>query len=133
MADREQLEQEQRMTFRVVVTDKAGVDAWLLLAGRRLPARVGDVGAEGMFLTLERGPIAALRVGTKVAVEVSFDDDKFILLGVIRSQHDRGYGLYFPERDALGRPNPLTRFGRIWAQLQRTSLSQRLKVLRLPE
>ena len=47
----------------------------------------------------------------------------------IRSQHAGGYGVFFPERDPAGRANPLSRFGRISAQLQRSSLSQRLKVL----
>ena len=62
-----------------------------------------------------------------------FDGDAFVLYGVVRSLRADGYGLYFPERDAAGRGNPVSRFGRISAQLQRTSLSQRLKVLKLPE
>jgi hypothetical protein len=67
-----------------------------------------------------------------VDVEVSFEGEKVVLFGVVRSQHENGYGLLLPERDPAGRANPVSRFGRISAQLQRSSLSQRLKVLKLP-
>jgi hypothetical protein len=121
------------LTFRVAVGAHAGIDACLVLAGRRLPAAVGELSAEGLFVTLERGPVAALKPGTVVDVEVSFEGEEISLCGVIRSEHAGGYGVFFPERDPTGRANPLGRFGRISAQLQRTSLSQRLKVLKLPE
>jgi hypothetical protein len=127
------LGQEQRLTFRVAVRPHAGVTACLVLAGRKLRAIVGDVSAEGLFLKLERGPVAALKVGAIVAVEVSFEDETMSLYGVIRSVHEGGYGVFFPERDPAGRANSIGRFGRISAQLQRCSLSQRLKVLKLPE
>jgi hypothetical protein len=117
----------------VAVRSNAGVEACLVLAGRKLPAVVGDISAEGLFVTLERGPLAALKVGTLVDVEVSFEGEQVSLYGVIRSQHAGGYGVSFPERDPTGRANPLSRFGRISAQLQRSSLSQRLKVLTMPE
>ena len=133
MAEKSPLGQEQRLTFRVAVRSNAGVEACLVLAGRKLPAVVGDISAEGLFVTLERGPLAALKVGTLVDVEVSFEGEQVSLYGVIRSQHAGGYGVAFPERDPAGRANPLSRFGRISAQLQRSSLSQRLKVLKLPE
>ena len=133
MTHKSPLGQEQRLTFRVAVRPNAGVDACVVLAGRKLPAVVGDISAEGLFVTLERGPLAALKVGTLVDVEVSFEDEQVSLYGVIRSQHGGGYGVSFPERDPAGRANPLGRFGRISAQLQRSSLSQRLKVLKLPE
>lgn len=133
MAQKSPLGQEQRLTFRVAVRAGAGVDACLVLAGRRLPAIVGDVSAEGLFITLERGPIAALKLDAMVDVDVSFEGETVSLFGVIRSQHAGGYGVFFPERDPAGRANPLGRFSRISAQLQRTSLSQRLKVLKLPE
>jgi hypothetical protein len=133
MAQESTLGQEQRLTFRVAVRANAGVDAHLMLAGRKLPAVVGDVSAEGLFVTLERGPIAALKVDAMVDVEVSFEGETVSLFGVIRSQHAGGYGVFFPERDPAGHSNPLSRFGRISAQLQRSSLSQRLKVLKLPE
>lgn len=133
MAQKRTLEQEQRLTFRVVVRADAGVAACLMLAGRKLPAVVGDISAEGLYLKLERGPLAALKIGTMVDVEVSFEGDVVSLYGVIRSEHEGGYGVFFPERDPAGRANPLGRFGRISAQLQRSSLSQRLKVLKLPE
>jgi hypothetical protein len=129
MASKAPLGQEQRLTFRVTVRADAGVDACVMLAGQKLPAVVGDISAEGLFVTLERGPLAALKVGSMVDVEVSFEGDRVALFGIVRSQHDSGYGVYFPERDPAGRPNPLRRFSRISAQLQRTSLSQRLKVL----
>lgn len=133
MATKSPLGQEQRLTFRVAVGPHAGVDACLVLAGRKLPAVVAELSAEGLFVTLERGPVAALKPGTIVDVEVAFEGDEISLYGVIRSEHEGGYGVFFPERDPTGRANPLGRFGRISAQLQRTSLSQRLKVLKLPE
>ena len=133
MATKAPLGQEQRLTFRVTVRPNAGVEACVVVAGRKLPAAVGDISAEGLFVTLERGPLAALTIGSMVDVEVSFEDELVALYGVIRSQHEGGYGVHFPQRDPTGRANPLNRFGRISAQLQRTSLSQRLKVLKLPE
>jgi hypothetical protein len=133
MAQKPKLGQEQRLTFRVAVRPSAGVDAHLMFAGRKLAVRVGDISAEGMFVTLDRGPLAALKVDTMVDVEVSFEGEKVVLFGVVRSQHEDGYGLFFPERDPAGRANPVSRFGRISAQLQRSSLSQRLKVLKLPD
>jgi hypothetical protein len=132
MAGRDLLGQEQRLTFRVAVRPDSGIEAYLVLAGRRLPAAVRDVSAEGLFVFLERGPLPALKIGALVDVEVSFEGDEVSLFGVIRSEHAGGYGVFFPERDPAGRSNPLGRFGRISAQLQRTSLSQRLKVLKLP-
>ncbi len=124
--------QEQRVTFRVVVGPKAGVTACLVLAGRKFPAAVGDLSAEGLFLTLARGPLPALTIGAMVDVEVSFGGETVSLFGVIRSERDGGYGVHFPERDPAGRANPLGRFGRISAQLQRSSLSQRLRILKIP-
>jgi hypothetical protein len=133
MAEKRALGQEQRLTFRIAVRTGAGVSACLVLAGRKLPAVVGDISSEGIYLKLARGPLAALKVGAMVDVEVSFEDETVSLYGEIRSQHEGGYGVYFPERDPAGRANPLSKFGRISAQLQRSSLSQRLKVLKLPE
>jgi hypothetical protein len=132
MTQKEPLGQEQRLTFRVAVRPSAGVDTCVVLAGRKLRAAVGDISAEGVFVMLACGPLAALKVGSGVDVEVSFEGDSVALFGVIRSQHAGGYGIHFPERDPVGRANPLSRFGRISAQLQRSSLSQRLKVLKLP-
>jgi hypothetical protein len=127
------LEQEQRSTFRVVVRGDSGIDASLRFAGQELAATVGDISAEGIFLKLDRGPIEALRLNAKLDVEVTFEGDTILLHGVIRSEHGGGYGIFFPQRDRAGRVNPLDRFERISAHLQRTSLSQRLKVLKLPE
>jgi hypothetical protein len=127
------LEQEQRATFRVAVRRDSAIEASLNLAGKRLRATVCDVSAEGIFLKLDRGVIAALKVDGKVDVEVSFEEETFLLHGVIRSERGGGYGIFFPPRDRAGHPNPLDRFERISAHLQRTSLSQRLKVLKLPE
>jgi len=126
-------EQEQRVAFRVAVRRDTGVDAALFLGGKKLAASVGDISAEGMFIKLERGPLAALKVDSKVDVEIVFDGEKMYMRGVIRSEHKGGYGIFFPPRDRLGRPNPLARFERISAFLQRSSLSQRLKVLELPK
>jgi hypothetical protein len=133
MAQKPQLGQDQRLAFRVAVRASTGIDAHLVFAGRKLAARVGDISAEGMFVTLERGELAALKVDAMVDVEVSFEGETLSLFGVVRSQHEGGYGLYFPDRDPTGRANPVSRFGRISAQLQRASLSQRLKVLKLPD
>jgi len=126
-------QQEQRLAFRVAVRRSTGIDAALYLGGKKLAALVGDISAEGMFITLARGPLAALKVGSSVDVEVIFDGEKMHMRGVVRSEHSGGYGILFPARDRLGRPNPLARFERISAFLQRSSLSQRLKVLKLPE
>ncbi len=126
-------EQEQRVTFRVAVRSRSGIDAAVDLGGKKLAATVGDISAEGLFITLDRGAISALKVDAKVDVEVTFDGETLLLHGVIRSEHAGGYGIFFPPRDRAGRPNPLTKFERISASLQRTSLSQRLKVLKLPE
>jgi hypothetical protein len=125
------LGQEQRLTFRVAVRRDAGIDAHLKLAGRKIAATVGDVSAEGMFITLARGLLPAIKIDTLVDVEVSFEGETLALFGVVRSQRSGGYGIHFPERDPAGRANPVARFGRISAQLQRSSLSQRLKVLKL--
>ena len=125
-------QQEQRVAFRVAVGRKSGIDAALYLGGKKLAAVVGDISAEGIFIQLQRGPLAALKVDSKVDVEVIFDGEKMYLRGVIRSERNGGYGIFFPPRDRLGRPNPLARFERISAFLQRSSLSQRLKVLKLP-
>lgn len=133
MGEARKLGQDQRLTFRVRVRGDVDFDAWLLLAGKKLAAAVSDISAEGMFMALARGPIAALKVDSKVDVILEFEGETIMLHGVIRSQRDGGYGIHFPERDAQGRKNPLGRFGRISAALQRTSLSQRLKVLKLPE
>jgi PilZ domain len=132
MAHKTALGQEQRLTFRVAVRPSAGIEACLVLAGRQFPAVVGDISAEGLFIKLVQGPLAALKVDAMVDVDVQFEGEHFSLYGVIRSQHEGGYGVFFPERDPTGRANPLSRFGRISAQLQRSSLSQRLKVLQLP-
>ena len=126
-------QQEHRVAFRVAVRRSTGINAALFLGGKRLAAVVGDISAEGMFIKLERGPLAALKVDGNVDVEVIFDGEKMHMRGVIRSEHNGGYGIFFPPRDRLGRPNPLARFERISAFLQRSSLSQRLKVLKLPE
>lgn len=133
MADSSKLGQEQRSTFRVAVKGNVRVDVAVVFAGRKLRAEACDVSAEGMFVKLERGSLPALKIDSIVDVEIAFDGDAFVLYGVVRSQHADGYGIHFPARDALGRGNPVSRFGRISAQLQRTSLSQRLKVLKLPE
>lgn len=125
--------QDQRGTFRVTVRPGTGIDATLHLAGKKLAASVGDISAEGIFIKLERGPIGALKVDSKVDVEVTFEGEKMLLHGVIRSQHAGGYGIFFPMRDRAGRANPIAKFEKISAHLQRTSLSQRLKVLKLPD
>ena len=94
--------------------------------------RNGD--AHGTRIHLGAGAaVAALKLDAMVDVEVQFDGETVSLFGIIRSQHAGGYGVFFPQRDPAGRANPLGRFGRISAQLQRTSLSQRLKALKLPE
>jgi hypothetical protein len=61
-----------------------------------LAASVGDISAEGMFVTLDRGALAALKADSKVDVEVTFDGDTMLLHGVMRSEHAGGYGIHFP-------------------------------------
>lgn len=126
-------DREQRETFRVSVKPRSGVAAHVYMAGRKLPASVSDLSPEGMFIRLERGLLPALKVGSVVDVEVCFEDERFDLQGTIRSQRDGGYGIHFPERDQIGRANPRERLAKISAYLQRTDLSQRLKVLKLPD
>ncbi|MEO8467641.1 MAG: hypothetical protein ABI640_20130 [Gammaproteobacteria bacterium] len=133
MSEARKLGQDQRLTFRVSVRGSADFDAWLLLGGKKLAAAVGDISAEGMFVTLVRGPISALKVEGKIEVIMEFEGETIVLHGVIRAERAGGYGIFFPERDSRGRANPLSRFARISAALQRTSLSQRLKILKLPE
>ena len=133
MGEARKLGQDQRLTFRVAVRGNVDFEAWLLLGGKKLAAMVGDISAEGLFVTLVRGPMAALKIGSQIDVVIEFEGETFAMHGVIRSERAGGYGIFFPERDARGRANPLGRFGRISAALQRTSLSQRLKVLKLPE
>lgn len=127
------IEREQRQTFRVIVKPNSGVTAYLCLAGRKLTATVADLSSEGMFIRLDRGLLPILKVGGTVTIEVRFDDDRFDIQGTIRSQHTGGYGIHFPARDQDGGLNPRDRLGKISAYLQRTDLSQRLKVLKLPE
>lgn len=133
MAEKYPRGQDQRVTFRVAVRPSAGIDAHVLFAGRKLQATVGDLSAEGLFVTLARGAIAALQPDSMVDVEITFEGETLVLFGVVRSARAGGYGLHFPARDPAGRVNPLNRFGRICTQLQRSSLSQRLKILKLPE
>lgn len=131
MGEARRLGQDQRLTFRVAVRGNADFDAWLLFGGKKLAAAVGDISAEGIFMLLARGPLAALKVDGAVDVIIEFEGETMLLHGVIRSERAGGYGIHFAERDARGRRNPLARFGRICAALQRTSLSQRLKILKL--
>lgn len=133
MTQKQPLGQEQRLTFRVTVRPNLGVRASVVVAGRKLAAVIGDISAEGLFVTLERGALPALKIDSWVDVETSFEGEKTLLFGVVRSQHAGGYGIQFPDRDPAGRANPVGRFARISAHLQRSSLSQRLKVLKLGE
>jgi hypothetical protein len=121
------------VTFRVNVRHGSGVEACVLLGGKKLPVTVRDISAEGMFVTLDRGALAALKADSQIDVEVAFDGDTMRLHGVIRSEHAGGYGIHFPARDRAGRANPIAKFERISASLQRTSLSQRLKILKLAD
>jgi len=132
----QKLEHEDRVAVRVAVRRDSGIDATLLVDGEPLPVAVGDISVEGMFITLERGRLAAqrtLKVGSLVEVEVIFDGEKMCMRGAIRSEHDGGYGIFFPPRDRLGRPNPLARFERISEFLQRTSRTQRLNISNPPK
>lgn len=127
------LDQERRRTFRVAVKPGTGIDAVLHFAREKITATVENISAEGIFIKLERGPIATLKIDSKVDVDVSFEGETVLMHGVVRSEHGGGYGIFFPVRDHAGRANPLDTFERISAHLQRTSLSQRLKVLKLPD
>ena len=133
MTQKQPLGQEQRLTFRVTVQPNLGVRASVVVAGRKLPAVVGDISAEGLFVTLECDSLPALKIDSWVDVETSFEGEKTLLFCVVRSQHAGGYGIHFPARDRAGRANPIAKFERISANLQRISLSQRLKILKLPD
>lgn len=126
-------EGDQRATFRVAVKPDSGIEASLSMAGRSWPAAVGDISPEGAFIKLARGDLPALRVDSHVYVDVTFEGKTTRLQGIVRSQRAGGYGIHFPERDRIGHPNPRERLGRISVQLQRGDLSQRLKVLKLPQ
>src|SRR5262249_48653544 len=78
MGEARRLGQDQRLTFRVTVRGSVDFDAWLLLAGKKLAAAVGDISAEGMFMALARGPIAALKVGSKVEVILEFEGETIV-------------------------------------------------------
>jgi PilZ domain len=132
MGESQKFGQDQRAAFRIAIKGNVALDAQLVFAGQKLHGSVGDVSAEGLFITLDRGALPALKVDALVDVEITFEGETLALYGVIRSQRAGGYGIFFPERDPAGRANPVARFGRISAQLQRSSLSQRLKVLKLP-
>jgi PilZ domain len=126
-------DREQRGTFRVAVKPGTDIEATLSLAGHEWPGRVGDVSPEGIFIKLDRGLLPALRIDSRVNVEITYEGETLHLYGVVRSEHAGGYGVLFPPRDPRGRANPLEQLGRIWTQLQRTELSQRLRALKLPK
>jgi PilZ domain len=125
--------EQERAAFRVVVNPNDGIDAHLHLGGRKLAATVRDISADGILIKLDAGPLASLKVGGVVVLDVQFEGETMLLHGVVQSERANGYGIFFPPRDRLGRANPLTRFERISAHLQRLSLSQRVRVLKLPE
>lgn len=62
MTQKQPLGQEQRLTFRVTVRSNLGLQASVIIAGRKLSAVVGDISAEGLFVTLEPGALPALKV-----------------------------------------------------------------------
>ena len=90
------LAQEQRGTFRVAVRRDSGIEAALHLSGKRLAATVGNISAEGIFLRLDRGPIAALKVERQLDVEISFEHGVMVL-----DVSDRGPGIAASERDKV--------------------------------
>jgi PilZ domain-containing protein len=133
MPTKPESEPEQRVAFRVVVGPESGIDAHLHLGGKKVAATVSDISADGVLIKLDAGPLASLKIGGKVVVDVQFEGETMLLHGVVQSERAGGYGILFPARDRLGRANPLTRFERISAHLQRLSLSQRVKALKIPE
>lgn len=123
-------QRDQRVAFRVVIGPDDGLVAHLVLAGKKYRAEVGDVSAEGMFIKLQNAPARPLKVDTMVDIEVALGREKFVLFGLVRSQHSGGYGLFFPERDPAGRFNPLGRFSRIVLKAQRAVLTRTERALR---
>ncbi len=126
-------EREQRGTFRVTVRSGSRLEARLHLAGKIWRGQVRDLSVESLFVALDRGLVSALKIDGWVDVEMELQGESLLLFGVVRSARNEGYGIFFPERDPAGRPNPLEKFARISAALQRTDLSRRLKVLKLPQ
>ncbi|HLF09733.1 MAG TPA: PilZ domain-containing protein [Gammaproteobacteria bacterium] len=126
-------EKEQRETLRVSVKPDRGLKASLQFAGKEWPGTVGDISPEGLFIKLEHGTLPALKVDSHVNVEITFDDEKVLLHGIIRWHRAGGYGVFFPERGPQGHVNRRAKLEKISAHLQRIDLSQRLKVLKLPE
>ena len=123
---------ERRATFRVSVKPTHGIETSFHWLGKNWSAELGDISAEGVFIKPSKPRSLKLDVGSNVTVEISYHDEHVQLSGVVRSHRSGGYGIFFPARDESGYINPLDKLARISAELQRESLTQRLKVLKDP-
>ncbi len=123
---------ERRATFRVSVKSGSGLDVSFQWLGKDWPATAGNISAEGMFIRPGKARSLKLEVGSNVVVEIHYHDEHLRLSGVVRSNRGGGYGIFFAARDADGYINPLDQLARISADLQRESLTQRVRVLKDP-
>ena len=123
---------ERRATFRVSVKPSVGLEASLQWLGKSWPASAGNISAEGIFIKPEKARSLKLEVGATVTVEINFHDEHLLLSGVVKSSRGGGYGIHFPTRDEDGHLNPLDQLARISADLQRVSLTQRVRILKDP-
>ena len=123
---------ERRATFRVSVKPSSGLQTSFHWLGRSWSAKAGNISAEGIFIRPEKERSVKLEVGSTVVVEIDYHGEHLELSGVIRSERRGGYGIFFPKRDDEGYVNPLDQLARISADLQRESLTTRVRVLKDP-
>jgi hypothetical protein len=124
--------QERRAAFRVSVKPSSGLQASFQWLGKTWPANAGNISADGVFMRPEKSRSLKLDVGTLVTVEIDFHGEHLLLSGEVKSNRGGGYGIFFPTRDQNGYTNPLDQLARISAELQRESLTQRVRVLKDP-
>lgn len=123
---------ERRATFRVSVKPTHGIETSFHWLGKSWSAEAGDISAEGIFIKPNKPRSLSLEVGSTVMVEISYHGEHLELSGVVRSRRSGGYGIFFPARDEGGHVNPMDKLARISAELQRVSLTQRVRVLKDP-
>lgn len=126
--------QDRRATFRVAIKPSSGLSASFVMNGETIGARAGNLSAEGIFIRpLDRRALPKLEPGDWVVIDVEFEGETFWLSGVVRSNRNGGYGIYFPPEDKKGYRNPRVALARITRKLEREEITQRIEVLKLPE
>lgn len=125
---------ERRATFRVAVKPGSGLSASFVVNDATVGARAGNLSAEGIFIRpLDRRALPKLAFGDWVIIEVEFEGESYWLSGMVRSNRNGGYGIYFPTEDRSGYRNPRHALSRIARKLEREEITQRIEVLKLPE